>query len=77
LLANSPSDAPLRTDLVGDVVGVQFLHEDELALFMPHSGDVLLCSQLQWRQLKEKSVPAAELECTLLGLGACLTQTVT
>ena len=91
-MANVGADALLQADRVGDVVGVQFSDEDEVALFIPSSGDVLLCTASQWRRLKDmpvarltgqSTVPVAsenlenyacgaDLESTLLSLGACL-----
>ena len=50
-------------DRVGDVVGVQFPHEDEVVLYIPGSGDVLLCSGDQWSRLKAMS--AADIPDTL------------
>lgn len=44
------------TDRIGDVVGVQFPDEEEVALFIPCSGDVLLCTVGQWHSLKDRSV---------------------
>ncbi|NDP38263.1 MAG: hypothetical protein GZ093_05860 [Rhodoferax sp.] len=92
MAANLGADALLLVDRVGDVVGVQFSGEDEVALFIPGSGDVLLCTASQWRSLKdmpvarligllnvpvpnaslENYVSGADLESTLLSLGACL-----
>jgi len=92
LADNLGADALLLADRVGDVVGVQFSDEDEVALFIPSSGDVLLCTARQWRGLKdmpvarltglltvpvasanlENHVSGADLESTLLSLGACL-----
>lgn len=40
-------------DRVGDVVGIQYPDEDEVVLYIPGSGDVLLCSADQWHRLKE------------------------
>lgn len=37
---------------VGDVLGCHFAGEEDLALFVPGSGDVLLSSLAQWRALK-------------------------
>jgi hypothetical protein len=54
--------ADLRTNPVlaihrlGDVVGVQFADEEEVALFIPGSGDVLLCTAAQWHSLKDVPV---------------------
>lgn len=67
--------APL-TERVGNVVGVHFSEDEDVALFLPESGDVLLCALWQWQQLAEKSVPATALAQTLKGLGACLHQPV-
>jgi hypothetical protein len=36
---------------VGDVIGCLFDAEEEIALFVPGSGDVLLSSLAQWRSL--------------------------
>ena len=92
MVASLETDASLLADYVGDVVGIQFTGEDEVALFIPSSGDVLLCSASQWRCLKERPVArptglltapvasanlggqacGADLESTLLSLGACL-----
>lgn len=43
-------------DRVGDVVGVHFAREDEVVLYIPGSGDVLLCSADQWHNLKAMPV---------------------
>ena len=69
-----------RAVRVGDVVGVQFSGEDELVLFIPHSGDVLLCPAIQWRSLLDRSDLAhgpvagsmlvSDLRSTLFDLGA-------
>lgn len=56
MAANLGTDALLLVDRVGDVVSVQFSDEDEVALFIPSSGDVLLCTASQWRGLKDMPV---------------------
>lgn len=38
---------------VGDVLGCHFADEEDVALFIPGSGDVLLSSLQQWRHLKD------------------------
>jgi hypothetical protein len=48
--------AVLSTERVGDVVGVQFPNEEDVALFIPGSGDVLLCTAAQWHSLKAGQV---------------------
>ena len=65
---------------LGDVFGVEFPDEQELALFVPSSGDVLLCTSSDWSDLKEAPVPglpdrncsSGVLRSKLLGLGALL-----
>ena len=52
-MAYLQTDSVPSVDRVGDVVGVQFSDEDELAVFIPSSGDVLLCTASQWRSLKD------------------------
>ena len=62
-------------DHIGDVVGIQFPGEEEVALFIPGSGDVLLCAAAQWQSLKEGHVDVtlvADLHSTLISLGAFL-----
>ncbi len=54
-MANLQTHVMPTTDRVGDVVGVQFPDEEEVALFIPCSGDVLLCTVGQWRSLKDMS----------------------
>ena len=71
-VANLLAGTGLSIKLVGDVVGVQFSQEEEVILFMPGSGDVLLCSRKQWQRLNENFTPASDLESALLGLGAFL-----
>lgn len=56
MAANMGAHALLLVDRVGDVVSVQFSDEDEVALFIPSSGDVLLCTASQWRSLKDMPV---------------------
>lgn len=56
MVAKPENDALLLLDHVGDVVGVQFSGEDEVAVFIPGSGDVLLCTASQWRCLKQTPV---------------------
>lgn len=43
-------------DQVGDVFGVQYPREVEVVLYIPGSGDVLLCSADQWHRLKAMPV---------------------
>lgn len=52
MAADLHPDAPPMVDQLGDVVGVQFSQEEEVALFIPSSGDVLLCAASQWSHLK-------------------------
>ncbi len=59
LAADLHPKAVLLTQQLGDVVGVQFANEEELALFIPESGDVLLCDATQWHLLK-----TGQLGCT-------------
>lgn len=66
LPADLHAGAVLLTQQLGDVVGVQFPAEEELVLFIPESGDVLLCDAAQWRLLKTGQLgstpdPVAEL----------------
>lgn len=42
----------LTFERVGDVIGCLFEGEDDVALFVPGSGDVLLSSLAQWRTLR-------------------------
>lgn len=56
MAANIRTDAAPLVDHMGDVVGVQFSQEDEVALFIPSSGDVLLCSASQWSLLKNVQI---------------------
>ena len=72
LLKNSVSQALLSIDRAGCVIGVQFPEEAELVLFIPESGDVLLCSCLQWHQMKIKTDPVSDLESTLHTLGVLI-----
>ena len=46
----------LEINQLGDVIGVQFADEEEVALFIPGSGDVLLCTAAQWHSLKDVPV---------------------
>ncbi len=43
--------ADLTFERAGDVIGCHFEGEEELVLFVPGSGDVLLSSLAQWRSL--------------------------
>lgn len=43
--------AQVKVERVGDVLGCRFDGEDDVALFLPGSGDVLLASLEQWRTL--------------------------
>jgi hypothetical protein len=43
--------ADLVLEQVGDVLGCRFEGEEDVALFLPGSGDVLLASLEQWRTL--------------------------
>lgn len=53
---SSGADAGLiSSQQLGDVVGFEFPGEAEVALFVPGSGDVLLCHLDQWSQLKKFS----------------------
>ena len=70
------------TEVAGDVVCIQFGQEEEVALFIPGSSDVLLCSTAAWRglvnfdaddcnrEIVENS--SVELKATLDKLGATL-----
>jgi hypothetical protein len=40
---------------IGDVVAFHFQDEEEVALFIPGSADVLLCDLKQWSQLRNSS----------------------
>lgn len=42
----------LVVERAGDVLACHFAGEEDLALFIPGSGDVLLSSVAQWRGLK-------------------------
>jgi hypothetical protein len=56
---------------VGDIFGVHFSNEKNVALFVVGSGDVLLCSLDDWQDLQraEGGQPSS-LATTLLNLGA-------
>lgn len=58
-MADLHSGAVLLTQQLGDVVGVQFSGEEDVALFIPGSGDVLLCDAAQWHSLKAGQVGGA------------------
>lgn len=49
----------LTFERVGDVIGCLFEGEEDLALFVPGSGDVLLSSLTQWRILSPASALAS------------------
>jgi len=51
LAFNLDIQAVAFVDHVGDVVGVHFTDEEEIAIFIPCSGDVLLCTAFQWQTL--------------------------
>ena len=72
LSANLLAGTAVSIVQVGDVVGAQFPEEDEIAIYIPNSGDILLCPRLQWHLLQGRLEPASELEGTLLGLGVLL-----
>jgi len=71
-----------KTEVAGEVVCIQFGQEDDVALFLPGSSDVLLCSTAAWRGLvnldasdRNKVIvesSAVELKATLDKLGAHL-----
>lgn len=48
--------AQVKVERVGDVLGCRFDGEDEVALFLQGSGDVLLASLAQWQSLVRPSV---------------------
>lgn len=51
--------ADLTFERLGDVIGCHFQGEEDLALFVPGSGDVLLSSLAQWRSLKRDESAAS------------------
>jgi hypothetical protein len=48
--------AQVKVERLGDVLGCRFEGEDEVALFLQGSGDVLLASLAQWRSLMKPVV---------------------
>jgi len=68
-MANLQTHVTPTTDRIGDVVGVQFPDEEDVALFIPCSGDVLLCTVGQWRSLKDMSVSGRP--DSFIGQGSC------
>lgn len=52
--------ADLTFERAGDVIGCHFEGEEDLALFVPGSGDVLLSSLAQWRSLTRAGGSVAE-----------------
>jgi hypothetical protein len=71
--------ADARIESMGGVLAAQFEAEDQVVVFLPESGDVLLCAAAQWRELNlaPASKPPAsgegsELRATLRHLGVRL-----
>jgi hypothetical protein len=55
----------------GDVVAACFPGEENIVLFLPFSGEVLLCLSSEWDNLKQcPSGSPSALKITLLKLGA-------
>jgi len=52
-------EGELATCYLYDVVGVSFAGESEAAIFLPYSGEVLLCSASAWREVCASRVPVA------------------
>lgn len=50
--------AQVKVERIGDVLGCRFEGEDEVALFLQGSGDVLLASLAQWQGLIQPSLTA-------------------
>lgn len=75
MTAKLQTEGLLSADHLGDVVGVRFSDEEEVALFIPSSGDVLLCTESQWRSLKEERVGSqpglAPAPCGSISVEAC------
>lgn len=44
---------------MGDVIGATFNDESEAVLFMPHSGDVMICAATDWLDLANGDLPAS------------------
>lgn len=85
--ADAASPASIETSHLHDVHGVTFAGEAECVLFIPGSGDVLLCDALLWEDLRAEAAgllapeadgpggelaPTAELRAMLNRLGAQL-----
>lgn len=52
-------EGELATCYLHDVVGVRFAGENEAAIFLPYSGEVLLCSASGWREVCASRLPVA------------------
>ncbi len=50
---------PLHAQVSGDVLCLQFDEDDDVALFVPGSSDVLLCAKAAWDGMA-KSGPGSE-----------------
>lgn len=63
---------PNGKEQLGDVHAFHFADEPDVALFIPESGDVLLCSANEWQRLKN---PGASVK-PQIGENAQLTQLI-
>ncbi len=58
----------------GDVVGIRFGNDDDVALFVPPTTDVLRCSHADWEELcaqfslSEPQSPPANLTCPAISI---------
>lgn len=58
---------------LSDVVVTQFRGENRVVLFLPFSGEVLLCSSNDWQQIAQDDLESpSELRAMLLKLGASI-----
>jgi hypothetical protein len=69
LVSTLPVGTRLVVDITDDLIGIQFDGEQEVALFIPNSGDVLRFSASDWIMLKQGHA-VSELKATLQKLGA-------
>lgn len=51
----------------GDLTGFQFVGEQQVVLFAPESGDVMVCALTEWQDLLEN--PHASLSPSLRAMG--------